>query len=63
MMAMFDIFMRLPDGQPVWIKAVHTLEQAEREVAQLAARSPAEYFIFNVNNGQVLTPPQSCRLF
>ncbi len=63
MMAMFDIFMRLPDGQPVWIKAVNTLEQAEREVAQLAAKSPGDYFIFNVNSGQVLPQPQSCRLF
>jgi hypothetical protein len=62
MMAMFDIFMRLPDGQPVWIKAVHTLEEAELQLAQLAAKSPGDYFIFNVHNGQVTVPMTSCRM-
>jgi hypothetical protein len=62
MIANFDIFMRLPDGQPIWIKAVETLEEAERQLAQLAANAPGEYFIFDVISGQLTTPAQSCRV-
>jgi len=58
MVANFDIFMRLPDGQPVWIKAVDTLQEAGRELAQIKAKLPAEYFIFNVASGQLLGEDQ-----
>jgi hypothetical protein len=51
----FDLFMRLPDGQPVWIKAVESLEIAKNQLAQMAASSPGEYFIFNTMNGQLIT--------
>jgi len=56
MIAMFDLFMRLPDGQPVWIKAVDSHEEAEREIAQISADRPGEYFIFNVGTGKVSSP-------
>jgi hypothetical protein len=55
MRAKFDLFMRLPDGQPVWIKAVESLEIARNQLAQMASNSPGEYFIFNTNNGQLIT--------
>lgn len=58
MVANFDIFMRLPDGQPVWIKAVDTLQEAGRELAEFKAQLPAEYFIFNAANGQLLEQDQ-----
>jgi hypothetical protein len=51
----FDLFMRLPNGQPVWIKAVESLEDAKNQLAQMAANSPGEYFIFNAMNGQLIT--------
>ncbi len=51
----FDLFMRLPDGQPIWIKAVESLEVARNQLAQMAASSPGEYFIFNTTNGQLIT--------
>jgi hypothetical protein len=51
----FDIFMRLPDGQPMWIKAVETFEEAKRQLKQIAATSPGDYFIFDTRNGQVIT--------
>ncbi len=51
----FDLFLRLPDGQPVWIKAVESLEVARNQLAQMAASLPGEYFIFNTTNGQLIT--------
>lgn len=59
MVANFDIFMRLPDGQPVWIKAVDTLQEAQRELVQIKANLPAAYFIFNAANGQLLGEGQA----
>jgi hypothetical protein len=54
MTAKFDLFMRLPDGQPIWIKAVERLEDARNELAQIAAHTPGNYFIFNASNGQLV---------
>ncbi|HTZ49707.1 MAG TPA: hypothetical protein VMH20_19105 [Verrucomicrobiae bacterium] len=54
MTAKFDLFMRLPDGQPIWIKAVERLEEARKELAQMAERTPGNYFIFNASNGQLI---------
>jgi len=52
--AKFDIFMRQPDGQPIWVKAVETLEDAKRQVVALAQAVPGDYFIFNAMNGQTI---------
>ena len=43
--AKFDIFKRLPDGHPLWLKAVDGLEEARAQLVRLAASSPGEYFI------------------
>jgi hypothetical protein len=55
MSAKFDIFMRLPDGHPIWIKAVESLEEARKQLNQLSKRDPGDYFIFNTLNGQVIS--------
>ena len=34
----YDIFERLPDGQPLWVKAVASLEEAREEIAALGVR-------------------------
>jgi hypothetical protein len=52
--AKFDIFKKLPDGHPLWVKAVVGLEEAKNQLARLAANSPDEYFIFSVQNGCVV---------
>ena len=52
--AKFDIFKKLPDGQPIWIKAVEGLEEAKRQVAELAAICPGSYFIFSTTNSRVI---------
>lgn len=54
MIAKFDIFMRLPDGHPIWVKAVGTLEEAKKQLAELSNRTPGEYFIFNTLSGRVV---------
>jgi hypothetical protein len=52
--AKFDIFKKLPDGHPLWVKAVDGLEEARAQLARLAANSPGEYFIYSVRNGCVI---------
>ena len=52
--AKFDIFKKLPDGHPLWVKAVDGLEEARAQLARLAASSPGEYFIYSVQNGCVI---------
>jgi hypothetical protein len=44
--APYDIFRKDLLGTPVWIEAVQDLETAELHVAELAGRSPGEYFVF-----------------
>jgi hypothetical protein len=52
--AKFDIFKKLPDGHPLWVKAVEGLEEAKGQLTRLAASSPGEYFIYSVRNGCVI---------
>jgi hypothetical protein len=53
--ATLDIFRKLPDGQPMWIKAVEGFDEAKREVSELARFSPGDYFIFDTRTGRVVT--------
>jgi hypothetical protein len=52
--AKFDIFKRLPDGQPLWVKAVDGLEEARAQLARLAASAPGDYFIYSMRDGRIL---------
>jgi hypothetical protein len=52
--AKFDIFKKLPDGHPLWVKAVEGLEEAKAQLARLTASSPGEYFIYSVRNARVI---------
>jgi hypothetical protein len=52
--AKFDIFKKLPDGNPLWVKAVEGLEEAKAQLARLAATAPGEYFIYSVRNACVV---------
>lgn len=53
--AKYDIFKKLPDGPPLWIKAVEGLEQARGELAQIAKSIPGEYFLFDTRIGAVVS--------
>lgn len=57
--AKYDIFRRLSDDQPVWMKAVEGLEEAKLEVTQMARAFPGEYFIFDARNGSVISVGRS----
>ena len=50
----FDIFKKLSDGHPLWVKAVDGLEEARAQLARLAASSRGEYFIYSLRNGCVV---------
>lgn len=50
----FDIFKKLPDGHPLWVKTVGGLEEAKNQLAQLAMSSPGEYFIYCAWNGRIV---------
>jgi hypothetical protein len=52
--AKFDIFKTLPDGHPLWVKAVEGLEEAKAQLARLTASAPGEYFIYSVRNGSIV---------
>jgi len=52
--AKFDIFKKLSDGHPLWVKAVDGLDEARAQLARLVASSPGEYFIYNVQNGCII---------
>ena len=52
--AKFDIFKTLPDGHPLWVKAVEGLEEAKAQLARLMASAPGDYFIYSVRNGRII---------
>jgi hypothetical protein len=52
--AKFDIFKKLPDGHPIWVKAVEGLEEARNQLDQMSRTAPGEYFIFNTRSGQIV---------
>jgi hypothetical protein len=54
MKAKFDIFKKLPDGHPMWVKAVEELDEARAQLNRLAELSPGEYFIFSARQGLVV---------
>jgi hypothetical protein len=53
--AKFDIFMRLSDGHPIWVKAVDSLEEAKRQLMELSEKTPGEYFIFHATSGAIVS--------
>jgi len=54
MNAKFDIFKILPDGRPLWIRAVDGLDEAKNHIGRMATTSPGEYFLFNIRNGSII---------
>jgi hypothetical protein len=50
----FDIFTRLPDRTPLWVKAVDGLEEAENCLSQLAETSGEEGFIYSERSGRFI---------
>ena len=54
-LAPYDIFRKDLLGTPVWMETVGNLESAKLRIEELAARSPAEYFVFCQNTQQIVS--------
>ncbi len=50
----YDIFRRLPDGGPVWIEAVQTLEGARARLMSLLEAQPGEYFVYDLVHNKIV---------
>ena len=53
MQTAFDIFVRLPDGHPLWIEAVENFEQARKCLKKVARNAVGDCFIYSEKNGVV----------
>jgi hypothetical protein len=51
MQTAFDIFVRLPDGHPLWIEAVQNLEQARKSLQKVAGNAMGDCFIYSEKSG------------
>ena len=50
----YDIFRRLPDGGPVWIEAVQTLEGARARLTLLSEAQPGDYFVYDLIQNKIV---------
>jgi hypothetical protein len=50
----YDIFKTLDDGSPLWVMQVATLEEARTQLEALVAATPAEHFIRDASNGEIV---------
>jgi hypothetical protein len=57
MRSTFDIFKVTSEG-PLWVDAVHGLEEAKERMGRLALTSPGEYFIHSQEQGIVAQQTQ-----
>jgi hypothetical protein len=54
MLLAYDILERLPDGQPLWVQAVGSLEEARTQIAALGRirkRNVQDFFVYDVRQG------------
>ena len=49
----FDIFLRLPNGKPLWVETVDGVEKAKVHIQQFIKQRPGEYFIFSSKTGHI----------
>ena len=50
----YDIFRRLPDGGPIWIEAVQTLEGAKARLRYLLEAQPGDYFVYDLVQNKII---------
>jgi hypothetical protein len=55
----FDIFKKLPDGQPMWVRAVEGLTEAKEHIDELTRSEPGEYFLYNSPSGKIISFPEA----
>ena len=54
MKPVYDIFRKDLLGTPVWMESAQDVETANRRLAELARRSPGEYFIFSQGTQEIV---------
>jgi hypothetical protein len=50
----YDIFRRLPDGGPIWIEAVQSLECARDRLTSLLETQPGDYFVYDLFHNKIV---------
>jgi hypothetical protein len=50
----YDIFKTLDDGSPLWVMQIATLEDAKKQLEALVTATPAEHFIRDASNGEIV---------
>jgi hypothetical protein len=58
----YDLFMRLPDGQPMWVKAVASIDDARALIVNLSASqgvTEKDFFVYDVKRGSVVAVPEA----
>jgi hypothetical protein len=49
-----DIFVRLPDGKPLWVESVVGYDKAKLALERLIQSTPGDYFLFNAKTGEIV---------
>jgi hypothetical protein len=58
----YDLFERLPDGQPMWVKAVASMDDAQALIVNLIDSRGAvakDFFVYDVKRGAVVGVPEA----
>jgi hypothetical protein len=58
----YDLFERLPDGQPMWVKAVASMDDAQALIGSLVGSRGAiakNFFVYDVRRGAVVGIPDA----
>ncbi|MFY9688788.1 MAG: hypothetical protein WA369_05340 [Candidatus Acidiferrales bacterium] len=54
MVVTYDIFRKLPAGDPVWVEAVRGLEDAKSRVQELVSARPGDYYIYDLGCERII---------
>lgn len=58
----YDLFERLPDGEPMWVKAVASIDDARMLIGDLVAargRAAKDFFVYDLKRGSVVAVPEA----
>ncbi|HTZ99847.1 MAG TPA: hypothetical protein VMB02_05920 [Candidatus Aquilonibacter sp.] len=55
----YDIFRKLPAGDPVWVEAVQGLEDAQTRLRELVALRPGDYYIYDLGRERIVAMASS----
>jgi hypothetical protein len=59
MIVTYDIFRKLPAGEPVWVEAVQGLEDAQSRLRELVAVRPGDYYIYDLGRERIVAMASS----